>query len=126
MLNDIILLLHQYNPYLIVAASAITGIWGFILWFRKSQMVKPWRISMGITICLGLVQAILGLIMLTDGRTPGDNMHYLYGGLVALALPLVWQLFTTNGKDPRRDLLIYSGVAVLVAGLAIRAWTTGY
>ena len=78
----------------------------------------------------GLLQGVLGISMVAVGLKPsggvGDYyLHYVYGGIVALGLPLVWISFTTNGKNKRLDVLAYSIGALLIAVVAVRAWMTG-
>jgi heme A synthase len=129
-LINFILLLHQYNPYLIVAAAAVAGIWGLIIYFKRRVPIKPWRIVLIITLALGILQGLLGLIMVFSGLRPGGGkdlyyLHYVYGGIVALGIPLTWLSFTTNGKDQRKDLLAYSITALILVAAAIRAWMTG-
>ena len=53
------------------------------------------------------------------------GIHYVYGGIVALGIPLTWLSFTTNGKDQRKDLLAYSIATLILVAAAIRAWMTG-
>lgn len=127
---DFILLLHQYNVYLIVAAAAITSIWGFVIYFARKALIKPWRIMLIITLALGILQGLFGLIMIFSGLKPGGGknlyyLHYVYGGIVALGIPLTWLSFTTNGKNQRKDLLIYSIATLVLVAAAIRAWMTG-
>ena len=129
-LTGFILSLHQYNPYLIVAAGAISGIWGLVLYFTRRPLIKPWRIMLIITLVLGILQGLFGLIMVFWGLKPDGGkdlyyLHYVYGGIVALGIPLTWLSFTTNGKNQRKDLLIYSIAALVLVAAAIRAWMTG-
>lgn len=125
-----ILILHQYNFYLIVAAATISGIWGLVLYFKRRAPIKAWRILLIITLALGILQGLFGLAMVLSGLKPdgGKNLyylHYVYGGIVALGIPLTWVSFTTNGKDQRKDLLIYSIATLVLVAAAIRAWMTG-
>lgn len=127
---DFILLLHQYNFFLIVAAAGITGIWGLIIYFTRKALIKSWRIMLIITLALGILQGLFGLIMVFSGLKPGGGknlyyLHYVYGGIVALGIPLTWLSFTTNGKNERKDLLVYSIAALVLVAAAIRAWMTG-
>ncbi len=126
----IVLLLHTYNVYLIWLSAAITSIWGFILYFRKRENLRPWRISLIVTLVLGLLQGVFGVTLLLLGQKPGGGtglyyLHYVYGGIVALGIPLVWLSFTTNGKNRRQDLLIYSIGALVLLAAGVRAWMTG-
>ena len=127
---DVILTLHSYNVYLVLLAATVAGIWGLILYFRKREMIRPWRISLLTALGLGVLQGIFGLIMVFLGLKPGTGtglyyLHYVYGGIVVGAIPLVWMSFTTNGKNQRRDMLFYSIAALVIVAAGVRAWMTG-
>jgi heme A synthase len=128
---DIISNLHFFNMILVLASGTITGIWGLILFFMKKQtIIRPWRISLIFTAVVSLLQALLGIILLLLGQrpgAPGDSLfylHFVYGGIVALAIPVA-VTYATGGKQPRRDLLIYSLVALVLVAAAVRALMTG-
>lgn len=126
---DIVLLLHNINVYLVIAAAAITGIWGLILYFRKSTRFKEWNIALRTTVILGLLQALFGITMVISGLKPGTGtglyyLHYVYGAITALGIPVALT-YTTNGKNVRRDVLIFSIAALIIAAAAVRAWMTG-
>ncbi len=127
---EFVITVHNYNAYLVLLAAAIVGIWGLVLYFRKREMLKPWRIGLIVAIALGCLQGLLGLTMIAMGRHPGSGtglyyLHYVYGGIVALGIPLTWLSFTTNGENKRRDLLIYSIAALVLVAAGIRALMTG-
>jgi len=129
-LLDFVLTLHQYNVYLVLTAATISGILGMILYFTKRSVLQLWRIMLVITLALGLLQAAFGLTMVALGARPGGGggpyyLHYVYGAIVALGIPLVWLSFTTNGKDKRKDMLFYSIAMLVMAAAAVRAWMTG-
>jgi heme A synthase len=129
-LIDVILLLHQYNFFLIVACAGITSVWGFILYFMRKEMSKLCRIMLITTLALGILQGLFGLTMVFAGLKPGGKdphyyLHYVYGGIVALGIPLTWVSFTTSSQNKRKDLLIYSIAALILVAAAIRAWMTG-
>lgn len=128
-MTQFILTLHSYNVYLVMAAATISGIWGFILFFTKRPLNPSWRMSLMVTAALALLQGLLGVIMVIMGLKPGTGtgqyyLHYVYGGIVALALPIA-VTYATSGKNPRRDLLVFSIAALVVAAAAVRAWMTG-
>ena len=123
-------MLHTYNVYPIIIAAAISGILGMVLYFTKKPVIQPWRIMLIITLILGLLQAVFGLTMVAMGQKPGGGtglyyLHYVYGGIVALGIPLVWISFTTNGIDKRKDMLFYSIATLIMVAAAVRAWLTG-
>ena len=130
MLN-VVIELHYLNLFLILALGLITGIWGLILYFRKKTetISRPWRNALIITAADGLLQGILGVTLLLLGQKPGTGadlyyLHYVYGGIVALAIPVALT-YATGGKKPRRDVLIYSIAALILFAAGFRAWMTG-
>ena len=122
--------LHFVNMILVLASGTITGIWGLILFFMKKTIIRPWRISLIFTAVVSLLQALLGITLVLMGQRPGkpgDSLYYLhfvYGGIVALAIPVA-VTYATAGKQPRRDLLIYSIVSLVLVAAAVRALMTG-
>ena len=147
-----IVTIHRYNFFTIFAACLIAGIWGLILFFRKSPMNKPWRISLIVVAALGAFQGLLGLTMLLGFglKAGGGNglyyLHYVYGAIVALGLPIALT-YTSNGKEEqnaatdktekpeiatssgikgeRLNILIFSIAALIIAAAAVRAFVTG-
>ena len=127
---DFVLALHYYNVFLVLTAATIVGVWGLVLYFTKRAMVKLWRYLLWLTAILGALQGVLGLTMVAMGQKPGTGtglyyLHYVYGGIVALAIPIVAMTYTTGGKNLRRDLLILSIAALVLAAAGVRAWMTG-
>ena len=129
LLAGFVLTLHAYNVYLVLAAAAITAIWGFILYFMKRTMNQAWRIALIVTAVLAGLQALFGIILVASGLKPGGGanlyyLHYVYGAIVALGLPIA-VTYTTSGKNQRRDLLIFSLAALILLAAGIRAFMTG-
>lgn len=126
---DVISGIHFYNMILVLASGSITGVWGLILFFMKKTIIRPWRISLIVTAVVGLLQALLGIILVLLGQKPGTGtglfyLHYVYGGIVALIIPVAIT-YATGGKNPRRDLLIFSIAALILVAAALRALATG-
>lgn len=130
-MDKLVLMLHTYNVYFIWVTFAIAGFWGLILYFGKRAMIKPWRISLIVAMVFGMLQAVFGIYMVARGLKPGGGvgnyyLHYMYGGLVALGIPLTWISFTSSsGENKRYDLLVYSIAALVIVALGVRAWMTG-
>ena len=127
---DVIIKLHYLNLFLILALGLITGIWGLVLYFMKKTTINgPWRIALIITAADGLLQGILGVTLLLLGQRPGTGtdlyyLHYVYGGIVALVIPVALT-YATGGKKPRRDILVFSIAALILFAAGFRAWMTG-
>ena len=128
---NVVVLLHYLNLFLILTAGLVAGVWGLILFFTKrtETIYKPWRISLIVAAAAGLLQGVFGVTLVLLGQKPGTGtglyyLHYVYGGIVALALPVAIT-YATNGKKPRRDVLIYSLAALVLFAAGFRAWMTG-
>ncbi|HLX58031.1 MAG TPA: hypothetical protein VKR83_13495 [Ktedonobacteraceae bacterium] len=122
--------LHFYNVVLIFLSGTVTGIWGLILYFMKKQtIIRPWRYALIFTAIVGLLQAVLGIILLLLGQRPGTGtglyyLHFVYGAIVALAIPVA-VTYATGGKKPRRDILLFSIICLVLVAAAVRALMTG-
>ena len=128
---DFIAQLHYFNLFLVLAASLVAGIWGLVLFFMKRTrtIYRPWRITVVITAILALLQGIFGVTLVLLGQKQGTGtglyyLHYVYGGIVALAIPVALT-YATSGKKPRRDVLIFSIAALVLFAAGFRAWMTG-
>jgi heme A synthase len=122
--------LHFFNAILILIAGTVTGIWGLILFFMKKQtIIRPWRIALIFTAIVGFLQALFGIILLLLGQKPGTGtglfyLHFVYGAIVALAIPVA-VTYATGGKKPRRDMLLFSIISLVLVAAALRAFVTG-
>ncbi|HEU0001587.1 MAG TPA: hypothetical protein VFQ36_11835 [Ktedonobacteraceae bacterium] len=129
-MTDFIANLHFYNAILILIAGTVTGVWGLILFFMKKQtIIRPWRIALIFTAIVGLLQALFGIILLLMGQKPGTGtglyyLHFVYGAIVALAIPVA-VTYATGGKKPRRDMLLFSIISLVLVAAALRALVTG-
>ncbi len=126
---DVISNIHFFNMVLVLASGAVAAIWGFILFFMKKPMNRPWRISLIVAFVFAALQALLGVTLVLLGQKPGTGMglyylHYVYGAIVVLAIPIAIT-YATSGKNPRRDVLIFSIAALVLVAAAIRALMTG-
>jgi hypothetical protein len=132
-----LLSLHFIMVPLILAAGALTLIAGITLLVLRRGLsdedmpqtgaaplfTRIFRVLMWVTAGLGAIQAIFGgLIYLNNGR-PGDPLHYVYGGIVLLAIPVAYAY--SDQKRVRRDLIIMVIAILAVIGAAVRALMTG-
>lgn len=124
--------IHEDTAPVILAAGAITLIWGIVVLIlvrgRRAEQgsggtLRIFRVLLTITAALGLVQAVLGGLMYLQGAVPGDALHFVYGGIVLLAIPVAY-VYSDQAKV-RRDIIIMVIAVVAVIGAAVRAWMTG-
>jgi heme A synthase len=123
----VVVLLHQFNAFLVLTVSAITAIWGFILFFRRKDVIdRFWRVALIVTAADGLLQGLLGVTLLLLGqKAPGGDLyylHYVYGAIVVFSLPVA---YTYIGKNIRRAILIFSCGALVIALAGTRGLMTG-
>jgi heme A synthase len=123
--------LHYFNLFLVLAASLVAGIWGLVLFFMKktTTIYRPWRITLIFTAIVALLQGVFGILLVLLGQRPGTGtdlyyLHYVYGGIVALAIPVALT-YATSGKNVRRDVLVFSLAALVLFAAGFRAWMTG-
>lgn len=125
---QIVVDLHVINLFFVFASSLLAGIWGLILYFRKKteRISQPWKIALIAAAIFGLLQALFGILLVLQGvRPPGGSLyylHYVYGAIAALAIPVA---YTYIGKDVRRAILILSLAAIIIALAAMRGTMTG-
>jgi hypothetical protein len=114
--------LHALIARALVVYFAVVGLWGLFLALRKAGLTGAFRGALVIGVALGVVQALVGLTLLLVVRPASEPLHYLYGALVILTLPLVMS-YIVDKQFSR--VLAYSLASLFIAGLAIRAITTG-
>jgi heme A synthase len=114
--------LHQRIALSLVLYYAVLGVWGLFLAVRRSPLSPSYRGALVIGVALGGVQALLGVVLVLSGDRPSDNLHFLYGASVILTLPLVMS-YIVDKKVSRP--LAFGLASLFMAGLAIRAITTG-
>jgi heme A synthase len=114
--------LHQLIARSLVLYFAAIGIWGVVLGVRKAEFNPSFRGALFIGVGLAVVQALVGITLLLTGLRPLDNLHYLYGATVIVTLPLVASYIVDKAISRP---LAYGLASLFMAGLAIRAITTG-
>jgi surface polysaccharide O-acyltransferase-like enzyme len=117
-----VLELHGLIARSIVLYYTLLGVWGVILAVRKTEFGSAYRGALIIGVVIGVVQAAVGLYLLVTGHQPANDLHYLYGASVIVTLPLVAS-YIADKKFSR--LWAYALASLFMAGLAIRAITTG-
>lgn len=125
--------IHEDMAPVILAAGGITLLWGIVVLVLargrsagqgSGGALRAFRALLIITAALGLIQAILGGLMYLQGARPGDGLHYVYGGIVLLAIPVAYVY--SDQQQVRRDIIIMVIAIVAVIGAAIRAMMTGH
>lgn len=129
--------IHNFFVPLILLAGLATLICGVTLLVQRRgiadinaplaqvspTLARVFRWLLYITAGLGALQAIIGGLVFLTGARPGDQLHFVYGGIVLLAIPIAYAY--SDQKRVRRDLIIMVIAAVAIIGAAVRAFMTG-
>lgn len=96
---------------------------------ERPAALRPWNVALTVTAIVALLQALLGITLVLLGQRPGTGtglyyLHYVYGAIVAVSIPVAIT-YTTSGKHIRRDVLILSLAALVLVAAGIRALMTG-
>ncbi len=129
---------HQFVPTLILIAGGIALICGIALYVARRRAANPeaaitagplfalnrvFRVALWSSAGLGVLQALLGIVLVTQGCSPREGLHYVYGLIVLGAVPVAYVYSDQN--NVRRDIIIMSIAAAAVIGAAIRGLATG-
>ena len=102
---------------------SVLGLWGIIAYIRGESLAGSLAGAFVIGQVLIACQVLAGVALLIMGARPADSTHYLYGATAVLILPFIWTYL--RDRDQRQALLVYSLIALFIAGLAVRGITTG-
>ena len=92
------------------------------------SLISPlFRSALKVTAYLAALQAIIGglIYFFLPNNRPADQLHYVYGLLVLLAIPVAFIYMSGKPDRLRRDMLILILAALVVAAAAVRAAMTG-
>jgi heme A synthase len=109
------------------AGLIITGfiaLWSAFLYLRKQVPSGSYRATLVLTEGLFIVQGLVGIAMFSQGARPHDQLHWLYGPLLVIVLPIAASYL--SGRERRREALVYGLATLFMFGLAIRAYMTGH
>jgi hypothetical protein len=104
---------------IMVCALAFGG--GVLTYSRKQESRLLVRHLLALAQTVLVAQVALGLLLLSDERRAGDDLHYAYGTLALAAVLAPWIYAPV---EPRRRLAWFTGATLLAGMLAVRAYTT--
>lgn len=115
LLCGVALLVARQRARLDSAAAETSGL--------PALLRRTFRVLLSVAAAAGVLQAILGGLLVTQGCRPGENLHYVYGAIVALAIPVAFAY--SDQRQVRRDIIIMTIAAVAIVGAVVRALVTG-
>ena len=116
------LTLHRTLAFLVVAVPALAALAGGLVYWRRRVPGRLVANLLALAQTLLVAQVAAGLLLLSDDRRAGDDLHYLYGSLSLGAILAPWIYAPAEGK---KRLAWFAGTSLLAAALAVRAFMTG-
>jgi hypothetical protein len=113
---------HVILGVAMIVANAVAAVWGAFVW-RGTLAPGRWfahALALSHTLAIGV--AALGLLMLSGETGKPGALHEIYGFLPAGIVVLA---YTSRTEDQRRNVLVFAVAAAAIAGLGLRAATTG-
>ena len=102
--------------------SLLVSLWGFWLYLRRRDLTPQFWGALVIAAMIFVLQAVIGVTMMLQGRFPWRAVHYLYGVLGVITLPAAFGF--TRGRGGRREALVYGVILLFLTGVALRARMT--
>lgn len=118
-------IIFSFHRGLFVAGLVLTvivAIWGFTNFARRLPPGASFNSALVLVEAVFIIQGLAGATLFLGGRRPHDPLHWLYGILLVIVLPIAATY--TSGRDERRQSLVYGVAGIFMAGLVIRALTT--
>ena len=113
---------HAALAVAVIAAAAVAAVLGFVAHRRGGRAGLLVRHALALAPTLVIAPVALGLLLLSDDRRAGDDLHYAYGTFALAAVLSPWLYAPV---EPRRRLLWFAGATLVAGALAVRAYTTG-
>ena len=113
---------HRVLAFLVVGVPTLAALVGGLVYWRRRGAGRVLANLLALAQTLLVAQVALGLLLLSDGRSATDDLHYVYGSLSLGAVLAPWMYAPAEG--PKR-LLWFAGTSLLAAALAVRAFLTG-
>jgi hypothetical protein len=117
-----VLAVHETLAVVAVAVAVVASASGAYAYRRRGAAGAAVRQLLALAQTLLIAQVGVGLLLLSDDRRAGDELHYAYGTLALAAVLAPWVYAPTESR-PR--LLWFAGATLLAGALAVRALMTG-
>lgn len=119
---DALLFIHNglFRAGLII--TLVIGVWGVVTFVRHLTVSSSYRSTLVLTEALFVLQGLIGVGLFAGGPRPKDPLHWLYGILLVITLPIAATY--PAAREERRQPLVYGIAGIFMAGLCLRAWMT--
>jgi hypothetical protein len=111
---------HGNLTFWLFVYQVVLGVWALVLGFKRRPIGSRLFTVLVVDEVLILIQSLVGAALLATGHRP-QLIHFLYGGLLIVLLPVV---YIYAGRRQRAG--IWLGATLLfMAGMIIRISYTG-
>ena len=83
-----------------LALNALAAMWGGVAWARRDPSVSFWPV-LRVAQASVVVEVLLGVVLLIQGRKPPDSLHYVYA-VAPLVIALVTEAMRADAA--RREI----------------------
>jgi hypothetical protein len=83
-----------------LALNALAAVWGGVAWARRDPSVSFWPL-LRLAQASVVVEVLLGVVLLIQGRKPPDSLHYVYA-IAPLVIALVTEAMRADAA--RREI----------------------
>lgn len=118
--------LSEVHARLAITALAFCGamtLWALWRFIRKQGISSSYLGAVIIAEVVILAQGLLGAYLWYTGLRPARDVHWLYGIVLALAMPAVYTF--TKGRQERPETLMYGVGFLVMFFLVLRSMVTG-
>lgn len=113
--------LHRLVGVLVLVVCAAAVALGALAYARRRDPGGFVRHLLALVQTVLVAQVAIGLLLVSDDRRAGEDLHYAYGTLALAAVLAPW-LYAP--LEPRRRLAWFTGATLVAGALAVRAYTT--
>jgi heme A synthase len=114
-------IVHQRLGFALILVFLV-GMVAALTTTRRTGQLPTVRAYLWLAFLAVTVQAALGLVLLGVGERPGDVLHYLYGPLTFLSLPVAAAV--SRGGSARREAWLLAAGFLAALLFSIRTLTT--
>lgn len=112
---------HHLLAIAVLVVTATAALAGGLAYARKRSAGTIASHLLALAQTVLVAQVGVGLLLLSDDRRTGDDLHYAYGSLALAAVLAPW-LYAP--AEPRRRLAWFAAATLVAGALAVRAYLT--
>jgi hypothetical protein len=95
--------IHVLLGVAVLASNALAAAWGAVAWLRGIPSTVFWYV-LRFAQATVVAEVVVGLVLLAQGDTPPDDLHYLYG-IAPLVVTLVTEAMRAGASRAELELV---------------------